>query len=132
MLDDGLDWLQARGYRTILHLRSPGEADSADRKQVEKRGMKYLTLDLSPQLLSRAQIEEFLRLVRDSKEQPLFVYDRDGSLAGAMWYAYFRWVESAEDETARVRAAGLGLRETSDGLSREMWLAVQQVVNGRK
>ena len=52
LLDGGLDWLQANGYRTVLHLRQPGEDDTADRKQVEKRGMKYLSMEVSPETLT--------------------------------------------------------------------------------
>src|SRR5262249_19368858 len=48
---DGLDWLQENGYRTVLHLRLPGTEDAADRKQIEKRGLKYLSLEVSPQTL---------------------------------------------------------------------------------
>ena len=47
---DGLDWLQAHGYRTVLHIRAPGEDDTADRRQVEKRvshiaGMRQCAID---------------------------------------------------------------------------------------
>src|SRR5262249_23319512 len=89
-LDDGLDWLQARGYRTVLHIRPPAEEDAADRKQVEKRAMKYLSLEVSPQTLTKAIVEEFARMVSDESLRTMFVYDRDGSLAGGLWYLYFR------------------------------------------
>jgi protein tyrosine phosphatase (PTP) superfamily phosphohydrolase (DUF442 family) len=127
MLDDGLDWLQANGYRTVVFLRQPGEPDSADRRQVEKRGMKYLSLEVSPQLLTPQLAEDFNHLAADSSAQPLFVYDRDGALTGSLWYLYFRLAESAADEVARVRAGALGLRLDRDGPHREMWLAAQQV-----
>ncbi len=52
-LDEGLDWLQARGYRTVVHIRAPGEDDAADRKQVEKRNMKYISLEVAPQHLDQ-------------------------------------------------------------------------------
>ena len=29
---DGLEWLQANHYRAVLHVRQPGEDDSADRQ----------------------------------------------------------------------------------------------------
>src|SRR5262245_23199389 len=49
MLDDGLDWLQSSGYKTVLQLRRPGEENAADRREVEKRGMKYVSLEVSPE-----------------------------------------------------------------------------------
>lgn len=129
MLDDGLDWLKSNGYRTVLYVRRPGQDDSADRKQVEKRGMRYLTLEVSPETLSRKTVDDFNRLVSDASSYPLFVYDRDGALAGALWYLYFRLVEHDTDETARVRAARLGLREDREGAHRSMWLAVQKLLS---
>ena len=125
-LDDGLDWLQAKGYRTVLHIRLPGEDDNADRKQVEKRGLKYVALEVSPQTLTKMTVDEFNRMLRDVGAQPLFVYDRDAALAGALWYLHFRTSEQLPDDAARIRARGLGFREDQDGPHRDMWLAVQK------
>jgi protein tyrosine phosphatase (PTP) superfamily phosphohydrolase (DUF442 family) len=129
MLDDGLDWLRASGYHTVLHIRRPGEDDTADRKQVEKRGMIYRTLEVAPETLTRKTVEEFSRLVNNASSYPLFVYDRDGALAGALWYLHFRLTERDADEAARVRAANLGLREDREGTHRAMWLALQKLLS---
>jgi hypothetical protein len=129
LLDDGLDWLQANGYRTVLHLKKPGTEDDADRKQVEKRGMKYLSLELSAQTLSKKVVDDFNRIVADAALQPLFVYDRDSSLAGGLWYLHFRTAGGASDDVARVRAGALGLREDRDDAHREMWLAIQRFMS---
>jgi protein tyrosine phosphatase (PTP) superfamily phosphohydrolase (DUF442 family) len=128
-LDDGLDWLQARGYRTVAHIRLPSENDDADRKQVEKRGMKYLSIEVSPQTLTKAAVEEFGRIVSDTSGQPVFIYDRDGALAGGLWYLYFRTTLQLSDDVARIRAGSLGLREDRDGAQRDMWLAIQKYLN---
>lgn len=128
-LDDGLDWLKSNGYRTILHIRGPGEENQADRKQVEKRGLVYLSLEVSPQALNKQMVDEFSRMVSDAKGRPLFVYDRDGSLAGGLWYLHFRLREQLPDDAARIRANALGLKEQADGAYRLMWLAVQKYLN---
>jgi protein tyrosine phosphatase (PTP) superfamily phosphohydrolase (DUF442 family) len=130
LLDEGLDWLKAHGYRSVVQIQLPGANDSPDRKQVEKRGMKYLSLELSPQSLSKENVEEFNRIVRDTSGQPVFIYDRDGALASALWYLYFRTVDQFPDDVARVRARSLGLREDRDGTHRDMWLAVQKYLSG--
>ncbi len=129
---DGLDWLQANGYRTVLKVRRPGEDDAAERRQVEQRGMKFVVLEVSPQTLNRQTLDEFVRLVEDAKVRPLFVYDRDGALAGGLWYLYYRVAERSSDEVARVRASALGLRDDQDGSHRDMWLAVQKLVSELK
>ena len=127
-MDDGLDWLRSANYRAVLHVHLPGEDTSADRREVEKRGMTYHALEVSPQSLSKEIAESFQRLVTDSSNQPVFVYDRDGSLAGGLWYLYSRMIDSLPDEAARLRARGLGLREDDDN-HRLMWLAVQRILS---
>ncbi len=125
-IDDGLDWLAQHGYKTVLHLRTPDEANAADRRQVEKLGMTYISLAVSPKLTPET-VEQFAKIVGDVARRPLFVYDQDGALAGAMWYLYFRKVSGNNDDQARVRAERLGLRTEGDEAHRQMWLAVQRV-----
>lgn len=129
MLDGGLDWLQDNRYKTVLHIVSPGEDDSADRKQVEKRGMTYLRLEISPQTLTLRKVEEFNRIVSNRDNYPLFVYDKDGSLAGGLWYLHFRFTEYLGDLDSRAQAAALGLQPNGEGPHREMWLAIQNFLS---
>jgi hypothetical protein len=129
---EGLDWLQEHGYRTVLHVRLPGEDDVGDRKQVTKRGMKYVSLEVSPVTLAPAVLAEFGRLIKDNSAHPLFVYDKDGMLAGGLWYLYFRTVENEADETARIKANRLGLSEDTQGDHKAMWLAIQKYLSEQK
>jgi protein tyrosine phosphatase (PTP) superfamily phosphohydrolase (DUF442 family) len=131
---DGLDWLKENGYQTVLHVRAPGEDDSADQKQAAKRGLKYLSLEVSPSALSAKVMEEFSRIIADTKGYPLFVYDKDGMRAGGLWYLHFRMVDKDSDETARLKAGRLGLKEDPQGDFKAMWLAIQKYLSdqGRK
>jgi protein tyrosine phosphatase (PTP) superfamily phosphohydrolase (DUF442 family) len=128
---DGIAWLKTHGYRTVLHIRSPGEDDSAARRQFEGQGLRYLSLEVSPQTLSRTVVEEFNRLVTDKNNLPLFVYDRDGSLAGGLWYLHFRLADGASEEKARADAAYLGFKDV-EGPHRTMWVAVQNYLQNQK
>jgi protein tyrosine phosphatase (PTP) superfamily phosphohydrolase (DUF442 family) len=123
---DGLDWLKANSYRSVLHVHAPGTDDSADRRQVELRGMTYTSFDASPQTLNRALVERFSQAVGDRAAWPLFVYDRDGQMVGTLWYLHFRLTDRLPDEQARAKAARLGLRADS---RTELWLAVQKILN---
>ncbi len=127
-LDEGLDWLQANGYRTVLFLRKPGDSDGPDRKQAEKRGLKFLSLEVAPQTLARKHLDEFQAVVGDKAGHPLFIYDREGDLAGGMWFLYFRLGEQLEDDAARVRADSLGFRAHREVAHRAMWQAVQKLI----
>lgn len=129
--DEGFDWLKSNGVKTVLHVHLPGEDDQSDRQQIEKRGMKYVALEVSPQTLERKTLEEFVAIVNNSSLHPLFAYDRDSSLAGGLWYGYFRLADMQPDDAARVRAGALGLRETRTGQHLEMWLALQKIFSDR-
>ena len=124
--EDGLDWLQAKGYRTVLHIRLRNENDEADRKEIEQRGLKYQSLEVSPNLLTKETVDDFFKILRDPERQPVFVYDRDGSLAGGLWYLWLRLIEEAPEDVARIRARSFGLREDREGAHRDMWQSVQK------
>ena len=124
---DGFDWLKANGFKTVLFIRQPGEDEKADRAEVLKRGMKYQTLTYGPQSLSRQVLDEFNRLVADPAIQPLFVYDRNGVLAGSLWYLHFRTAGKMTDQEAKARAERLGLRPSDDAEQRTMWEALKKL-----
>ena len=126
---DGFDWLQTNKVGTIVQVRLFGEDDSADKKAAEDRGMRYIAFEVSPVTLTKEKADEFIKLIREGSERGIFVYDQDGSLAGSMWYLYLRFGETLNDETAQLRARGLGLQNTRDGQFRDMWLAVQKVLS---
>jgi protein tyrosine phosphatase (PTP) superfamily phosphohydrolase (DUF442 family) len=129
---EGIDWLAARGFKTVLHLRSPGEDNNAARRQFEKKGMRYLTLEVSPARLDEEMLKQFNRLVTDTANHPLFVYDRDGSVTGGLWYLHYRVYLKQADEKARAEAQRLGLRFDDDVEHKTMWLAVQALLKKLK
>jgi protein tyrosine phosphatase (PTP) superfamily phosphohydrolase (DUF442 family) len=130
---EGLNWLKDKGYRTVLHIRAPGEDDTAARRQFEAKGFRYLSLEVSPQTLNRDIVDQFNRIVGDPANRPLFVYDRDSSLAGGLWYLHFRIVDGLSNDKATAQAAALGLNPDADGgPHKAMWLAVQSYLSMSK
>lgn len=127
-LADGITWLKQHGYRSVLHVRAPGENDDEARKQYEQAGLRYQSLEVSPQTLTKETADNFNRLVGDKDHLPLFVYDKDGSLAGALWYLHFRLVDRATADKAREEAERLGFKPERGDAFVEMWLAVQKLL----
>lgn len=127
---EGFRWLKDHGYRAVLFVRAAGEDDSAVRTEVEGKGMKYLTLEVSPTTLNRELVREFGRSIADTRDQPLFVFDRKGMLAGSLWYLHFRMVENQADVQAKARATRLGLKEDAAGEYADLWLAINQLLRG--
>jgi protein tyrosine phosphatase (PTP) superfamily phosphohydrolase (DUF442 family) len=125
--EEGFAWLKQENYRAILHLRAPGEDDSADRDTVTQRGLQFRSLEISPETLTPALVEDFAKIVGDRDLLPLFVYDRDGVSAGALWYLYFRNVDKLSDAEARAKASRLGFR--NDEESKKMMIAIQKLLN---
>jgi len=125
---EGLDWLKDNKFRTVLHIRQPDKDDSADRRQVEQRGLRFVSLEVSPLAFSKNTIEEFNRIVADPNNLPLFVYDNDGALAGGLWYLHFRMIDHASDQVARQKAARLGLPDDQNGDHKLIWLAIQKLL----
>jgi hypothetical protein len=126
---DGLDWLAKNGVQTVVHVRLGTSDDAADRAQIEQRKMQYVSFTVTPQTLTKEKADEFIKLIRDNARQGIFVYDEDGSLAGALWYLNFRWGEFLDDDAAQLRARDLGLRSGADGQHRTMWVAVQKLLS---
>jgi len=124
-LEPTADWLKNNRYQFVLHLRQPGEDDSVDRGVVSARGLKYQSLEVSPETLS-ANIEEFNKIVGDAANLPLFVYDKDGWLAGALWYLHFRTAEKLSHDQALTPAKQLGYREDRSDENVRMLAAIQK------
>lgn len=128
---EGVQWLSAQGYRAVLYVRAPGEDDSAAKKLFSGRGLRYVSLEVSPKTLTQAVVDQFNDVVADKGNLPLFVYDKDGALAGGLWYLHFRTAERLDDEKARQEAARLGFSPDSDGPHKNMWLAIQAYLRDR-
>ncbi|MGL4555047.1 MAG: fused DSP-PTPase phosphatase/NAD kinase-like protein [Gemmataceae bacterium] len=124
---DGQDWLARKGYKTVLHLRGALDDTSAAKRQFEKKGINYVSIQVSPATLTRESADEFIRVVTDAKGHPLFVYDKEGSAAGAMWFLYYKLHLKADDDKARAEAARLGFR-ADDEEHKTMWVAVQALL----
>ena len=113
---DGLDWLKAKGFKTIVHVRRPQDVDDTDRGQVEKRGIKFVSLVVSPETLNNEWIEEFNRVIGETTARPVFVYGQDSQTAAVVWYLHLRTAEFLTHDEARVRAVRLGLKDDKSDL----------------
>jgi len=126
---DGYDWLRNQNFKSVLNIRTPMQDDSVIRAEVEKRGMTYLSLEVTPAELSRENVRRFSQIVGDRGYWPLFVTERDGMLAGALWYLHLRLTENKPDAEARRQAVQLGLREDPvGGEAAQVWLAIQRIL----
>ncbi len=129
---DALHWLKEKGFKTIVHVLSPDEDETTSRLKFEAKGFKYVPIKVSPKTLDRKQVDELNHIVSDATNYPIFVYDRDTSLTGGLWYLHFRIVDRMTDEQARAEASRIGFKEDEDGTHRQMWLAIQRFLQNQK
>ncbi len=128
----GFDWLKRQGYRTVLNVTAPGEDDSAARRLIEKVGLKYERLELSPRTLDKATLDKFNSLVTDQTNLPLFVYDdKNLSLTGTLWYLHYRIYVGMDDTQARDEAARLGFKADQEE-NRTLLIAAQTLLQNLK
>ena len=128
---EGLDALKAKGFKTVLYLHAPDADVTAARETVEKSGLKFVALPVSPETLAAAS-KVFAERLKDAASKPLYVYDLDGIRAGSLWYLHFRTIDLLADEPARIRAGTLGLQAPSTSDERKgYWLAIQDLLAKR-
>jgi protein tyrosine phosphatase (PTP) superfamily phosphohydrolase (DUF442 family) len=125
---DGIPWLQDKGYRCIVYLRAPGASDVNDRRLIERYGLKYRSLEVAPDSLTRELVGQLNDIISETGNTPLFVYDKDGTCTGALFYLYLRLYDKMSDEQARVRAAQLGLKDDEAEENKAWWAAIQRVL----
>lgn len=106
---EGLDWLKANQYKTIIFLRQPNEEDTTDRRQAERRDLRFVSWEVTPEGMNKTFVDEFNQLIGDSSARSIFVYSTDGNITAAVWYMHLRSAEFLTHEEARLRASSHGL-----------------------
>jgi len=124
---EGLDWLKAKGYKTVVYLRGPKDDDTTDRRQVERREMKFVSLQVTPETLTQQWVDDLNQLIGDSASRPMFFYATDPQVASAAWYLHFRTAEFLTHDEARVRAGRYGRIDENS----ELFQAAVKLLSGK-
>lgn len=122
---DGVEWLAKQGFRTVVHLRSPETDDQAAQRQFEAKGLRYVSIVVTPQTVGRDTASELQRILAEERNRPVFIFDRDGYLVGGVWYLKLRVIDRLESAKALDEAKRLGLNPDLDAYHRAMWNAVR-------
>lgn len=81
--------LAAMGIKTIVDLQRKGESD--EQQKVEAAGMKFFRIGMSDKSRPETEkVEEFLKIVNDPANQPVFVHCRGGRHRTGMLTAVYR------------------------------------------
>ena len=78
--------LKARGVKTVLNLRTPGEHRWEEEKTlVEQNGMKYINIPVAYRDPKFEQVDEFLKITDDPANRPMLIHCTAAIRAGAFW-----------------------------------------------
>lgn len=107
--------LAANGYRVVLNLRTPSEGVDLgrERQAVEKAGMRFVSIPVDPEAPKVEQVDEFLKIVKNADNQPMFIHCGSGNRAGAFWMIYRAVEQGWPAEKAASEAAQIGLTSAS-------------------
>jgi uncharacterized protein (TIGR01244 family) len=104
--------LAALGYKAVLNLREASEADvriDESRAAAEAAGLKYIHLPFKGSAPDSKVADEFLKVVADTANQPLFIHCGSANRVGAMWLIKRMVVDKWTEERALAEAKAIGL-----------------------
>lgn len=99
--EEGFRRLKALGIKTIVNFRNEKKVIEWEKKQVERLGMRYVSI---PWIIYRPHdsrvAEEFLKILKDSENRPVFMHCRRGiertGVMAALYYFEFAGLPAEE------------------------------------
>lgn len=117
-----LEKLKAEGVRAILNLRRPTEKETplasgerlpydaeAEAAEAKRLGLRYFNIPVDREAPKDEQIEEFLRVVSEPANRPLFIHCSTANRVGGFWMIRRVLVDGWSVEEAEVEARRIGL-----------------------
>ncbi len=101
-----------RGYKTVISLREasePGALVDESAKAAEAAGMRFIHLPLNSSHPDDAVADRFLATMRDTANQPVFIYCASGSRAGTMWLIKRMLIDGWPEDKATAEAVMIGM-----------------------
>ena len=103
--------LAAAGFKTVIDLRPEEEPRGYDEPTaVERAGMAYVRLPVTPATLGDSQFDELRALLRDPERRPALVHCASANRVGALMLPYLVLDEHRPPEEAMRVAQRVGLR----------------------
>jgi uncharacterized protein (TIGR01244 family) len=107
--ENGLVWLEALGFRTIIDLRAPAEGTAAEEKAVRSAGLRYVSVPITPETFRREDVEAIARVLGETERGPVLLHCASGNRAGGVW-TVLRVMEGRPYDEAEAEGRTLGLQ----------------------
>ncbi|HSE87869.1 MAG TPA: protein tyrosine phosphatase family protein [Candidatus Binatia bacterium] len=104
--------IAASGFHSVLSLRAAGEGIdlTKERALVEKTGLRYFNIPVVSSAPRTEQAEEFIRLVKEKSNHPMFINCASANRVGAFMMIYRVVEQGWSEDKALDEALKIGLR----------------------
>jgi uncharacterized protein (TIGR01244 family) len=83
---DAFTSLAEQGFRAVVNLRLDGEPGVAEEAEaVEAAGLRYVHLPMAPSAPEFKPAEQFLEVVADPSNQPVYIHCASANRVGGVW-----------------------------------------------
>lgn len=108
---DDLARLKSEGVKAVLNLRRPDEFDAAaEAAKAKELGLRYFDIPVSTADPRSEQVDEFLKILADPANRPVFIHCHSANRVGAFWMIRRVLVDGWKLEDAEREAEKIGMR----------------------
>jgi uncharacterized protein (TIGR01244 family) len=105
---EALRGLEGMGFRTVVNLRPETEGPAEERAVVEAQGLRYVSIPVTADTFSLADVEALERVLDDPSAAPVLLHCASSNRVGGAWAVIqARKGKTLEEAEAAGRAAGL-------------------------
>ena len=122
--------IKKQGFRSIVNFRLATEEGAnveAEKAEAERLGLKYFHLPFTSRSPDPAVPDQFLKIVADPANQPVFIHCTLAVRAGAMWFVKRVLLDGWSIEDALKEAQFIGL---TDGPAKDFVLGYVKAKKG--
>jgi uncharacterized protein (TIGR01244 family) len=106
---EGLARLREHGFAVVVDLRAPSEGIDAERAAVEGAGIRYVSIPVTAETLSWADVMAVRNVLNEPARGPLLLHCASGNRVGAIW-VLLEVAKGVRLEKAEGAGRAVGLR----------------------
>jgi uncharacterized protein (TIGR01244 family) len=116
---EALRKLKEMGFRTVVNLRTEREGAAEERPVVEAQGLRYVSVPITPETLSLADVEAVEKVLAESGSRPVLLHCASSNRVGAVW-AVIQARKGKSLGEAEAAGAEAGMRATMQAAVRRV------------
>jgi uncharacterized protein (TIGR01244 family) len=102
--------MKAEGIKAILNLRRPSEYNfEEEAAKAKELSLKFFNIPVDSNAPKDEQVEEFLKLMADKSNRPMFLHCTSANRVGGFWLIRRVLVDGVKQEDALKEAEKMGL-----------------------